>query len=73
MDISMNDINKLVQHLIKETGLDFTYDNRVNVLAGLAKGIAEMESIDPLDRISVSLGLTIEIVRLRSEKQIFES
>ena len=73
MDISMNDVDKLVQHVIKETGLDFTYDNRVGVLAGLAKGIADMESLEPALRIRVPLEITVEIVRLRTEKQMFGS
>jgi hypothetical protein len=71
MAIEMTDIDKLVQHIVKETGLDFTYDNRVAVLAGLAKGFAAMENAEPDFRVRLPLDITLEIVRLRVEKQMF--
>lgn len=71
MAIEINDIDTLVQYVIKETGLDFTYDNRVAVLAGLAKGFAAMENAEPDIRVRLPLDVTLEIVRVRTEKQIF--
>lgn len=69
-NIEMSDINKIVDDAFEAIGVEPTIDLRVDVLAGLAKNVADMD-IDPLLKTRVCLMMTVEIVRLRTEKQIF--
>jgi hypothetical protein len=71
MAIDMNAINATVKDALDKAGLDHTIDNRVECLAALAKHISSSEEIDVAQRVSVPLEITLEIVRLRVEKQMF--
>jgi hypothetical protein len=71
MAIEMSDISKIVLDEFEQNGLDYTIDNRIEVLAGLAKNVAAIEEVDPLERTHLSLMITLEIVRLRVEKEMF--
>lgn len=72
MDITMTEISNLVRETCEKTGLDFTIDNRVECLAALAKEIVEWDEVNPNTRTRISLEITVEIVRLRVEKAMFE-
>lgn len=72
MQLNMDDINRFVLNRMIENGIDYTYDNRIAVLSELAKNIAADEDIDIFTRSSVPLEIAVEIVRLRTEKQMFE-
>jgi hypothetical protein len=71
MEPSMNQITQIVAARMKENGLEYTITNRVKLLAGLANEVAEMEDLEPLDRIRIALEISVEIVRLRTEKELF--
>lgn len=71
MAIEMNDINATMSETLKRIGLEPTIDNRIQVLSELAKKVSVEESIEPDERVRVALQISVEIVRLRIEKQMF--
>lgn len=72
MAIEMNDINQIVSDTFMDEGIENpTIDQRIEVLSGLAKNIAAMTDLDPLENVRIPLMITVEIVRLRTEKQMF--
>lgn len=72
MAIEMTDVNKIVQATLVSSDLEYTIDNRVECLAAYAHGIAKNESIEIEERVRISLEISVEILRLRMEKQMFE-
>lgn len=71
MTITMKDINATVREALQKTELEYTIDNRIEVLALLADKVAEAKFLDSLERVRLSLEIAVEIVRLRVEKQMF--
>lgn len=71
MTITMKDINATVREALQKTELEYTIDNRIEVLALLADKVAEAKFFDPSERVRLSLEIAVEIVRLRVEKQMF--
>lgn len=71
MTIDMNAINATVTAALDKAGLDHTIDNRVECLSALAKHISTSPEVEIVDRVLVPLDICVEIVRLRTEKQMF--
>ena len=69
-NIEMSDINKIVDDTFQALGVESTITLRVEILSGLAKNVIGMD-IDPLLKTRVVLLISVEIVRLRTEKQLF--
>ena len=69
--LEMRTINEIVKDTLTASGIEYTIDNRVECLAALAKEIVTWTELEPDERVRIALEISVEIVRLRVEKETF--